>query len=70
MSRSLFVLLLAALMAACGQKGPLYMPAKLPVPEATAPAAPAVEEKDEEKKDAVVAPASPASTAKPAPAAH
>lgn len=71
MFRPLLVLLLAVLVAACGQKGPLYMPAKPPAPEATAPAAPATEEKkDEEKKDEAAAPASPASAAHPAPAAN
>jgi predicted small lipoprotein YifL len=47
MPRILPVLLLAAALAACGQKGPLYMPAKAP----TAGAAAQQEKKDDEKKE-------------------
>jgi predicted small lipoprotein YifL len=71
MSRPLLVLLLAVFVTACGQKGPLYMPAKPPAAGAVAPAAPAADEKkDEEKKDAAAAPASSAPVTSPAPAAH
>jgi len=39
MRKSVILLLLASTLAACGLKGPLYIPA--PKPVATAPAAPA-----------------------------
>lgn len=43
MRRSVFLLLLAGLLAACGQKGPLYLPSS---PPAAQPAPAAVPDKD------------------------
>ncbi len=70
MSRSLLVLLVAALLTACGQKGPLYMPAKPPAAAATAPAAPADDVSTQEKKDKVLPATGPATKPATAPAAN
>ena len=60
MSR-LLLLSLACLLAACGQKGPLYLPAPAPVTVAPAPAQPAKDAGQDEKD----VPGSPAATPQP-----
>lgn len=75
MSRTLSVLLLAAALVACGQKGPLYMPVKAPAPASDAPVAEAPaaepaaatgqEQKDDEKKEKPAAAPASAPAAQP-----
>jgi predicted small lipoprotein YifL len=49
----LIILIFTALLGACGNKGPLYLPEEKPVveQESTAEADTAIEKKDKEKKD-------------------
>lgn len=60
MSR-LLLLTLVALLAGCGQKGPLYLPssppAAAPLPSATVPAVPASDDEADKKPTPAAAPA-------------